>query len=321
MRCAPTRVLLRSCSLLCTGKRTLTSNNSIHSEVFDPAQDVGAGGVNGGGDGPVFVAHGMLGSSANWTSLAKRISGASGRRVVAFDARNHGLSEHADTMSYAEMADDLLRVVSSSYGYGLDRPVVLLGHSMGGRTAMYAALRNPDIVERLVVVDVSPVNIDHDPSSSSDWNMAHIFHAMKAVNFMQPEGTQQEGWTVSKARKDADSQLSRRLKDPGLRAWLLMNMAQDPETKRVGWRPNVDAIARAFESDIRYFPSCEGLKPLQKPTLFIGGANSDYLPVDEHPEILEMFPQATFKYVKGAGHWVHSEKPNEFLEIVLEHLA
>merc|ERR1711997_573463 len=117
----------------------------------------------------------------------------------------------------------------------------LIGHSMGGRTAMYLALSNPSLVEKLVVVDVSPENIEFDVTDSTQWNMAHFFYAMKAVEF--PQDT-----TIFKARKSADAQLSKRISDPGL---------------------------EAFQTHIRHFPNEDFSESVQYhgPTIFIGGAN------------------------------------------------
>ena len=152
------------------------------------------------------------------------------------------------------------------------------------------------------------------------WNMSHFFHAMRGVKFLQPQDPTQDGkkWSISKTRKDADSQLSHRIGDPGLRQWLLMNMVQNPDTGVVCWRHNLDAIQAAFESDIRTFPPFPSEVTFEGKTLFIGGSESEYIPVSDHPEILEKFPRAQFEYITGAGHWVHSQKPAEFIDIVIK---
>jgi len=155
---------------------------------------------------------------------------------------------------------------------------------------------------------------DFDATSSTEWNMSHFFYAMKAVEFPQNS-------TVFKARKAADAQLAKRIQDPGLRAWLLMNVYQDTEGV-IRWRVNLDTILQAFKTHIRTFPN-EDFNESQVfdgPSIFIGGANSEYIPVSDHPEILEKFPTASFEYIEGAGHWVHSQKPNEFLEVLLKFL-
>ena len=169
-------------------------------------------------------------------------------------------------------------------------------------------------MEKLVVVDVSPVNVTFDVTDATEWNMAHFFYAMKAVQF--PQNT-----TISQARKAADAQLAKRISNPGLRSWLLMNVYQNQDGV-IGWRVNLDIVLEAFEKFIRTFPNDE-FSEEQKykgSTLFIGGELSEYIPVIDHPDILEKFPNAKFEYIEGAGHWVHSQKPNEFLKVLLKFL-
>lgn len=257
-------------------------------------------------DRPLILAHGMLGSSSNWTSIAKAIHRKTGRHVVTFDARNHGLSPHTNEMSYYDMAADLSHLVQNQLQWD---KATFVGHSMGGRTVMLSALQNPELVDKLVVVDISPVNQTFDESDPTEWNMAHFFHAMLAVEFPQDV-------PISQARKDADKQLAKRIKDPMLRAWLLMNVMQDEHTQEIRWKINVNAIYEAFKKHIAKFPNCHG-KKFQGPTLFIGGSESDYICVSDHDEIKETFPKAQFKYIPKAGHWVHSQKPAEFIEVLL----
>jgi len=254
----------------------------------------------------IVISHGMLGSRSNWTSLAKQMHRTTGRRVVTVDARNHGESPHTQDMDYTSMAADLsLLITSLNLG-----PVTLVGHSMGGRTSMHLALTQPSTTHSLVVVDVSPVNQEFDATSTSQWNMEHFFHCLQAVTFDQALG-------LSAARKDADRQLSGRIRDAGLRAWLLMNLRQDPVTKEVGWRINLATIHAAFLRSIAVFPEPAG-RQYTGPTLFLGGGDSDYIPVHDHAAIEEIFPQARFEYIGGAGHWVHSQKPRQFMEALLK---
>lgn len=277
---------------------------------------------------PVFIAHGMMGSGANFASIAKQLHKKTGRKIVTYDARNHGTSFHCDTMSYPEMSSDLIELIKEHHHPGGSDTggggVILMGHSMGGRTVMYTALTHPHIVKKLIVVDVSPCNVDFSTMDATSWNMAHFFHAMRSVKFLQPSesATDSKGqkWSISRARQDADRQLSHRIHDAGIRQWLLMNMVQHPDTKEVGWRHNLDAIQTAFESDIRTFPAMKADVIYDGPTLFVGGSESEYIPVSDHPEILERFPRADFQYIEGAGHWVHAQKPAEFLDIVLDNL-
>jgi len=263
--------------------------------------------IKGDVPGQIIIAHGMLGSLSNWSSLSRRIAKETGKTVITFDARNHGMSEHDPSMSYQDMSQDMKNLITED-------KATLIGHSMGGRTCMYLALKWPQLVEKLVVVDVSPVNVTFDVTDATEWNMAHFFYAMKAVQF--PQNT-----TISQARKAADAQLAKRISNPGLRSWLLMNVYQNQDGI-IGWRVNLDIVLEAFEKFIRTFPNDE-FSEEQKykgPTLFIGGELSEYIPVTDHPDILEKFPNAKFEYIEGAGHWVHSQKPNEFLKVLLKFL-
>jgi len=261
---------------------------------------------------PLVICHGMLGSRHNWTSIAKQINKLTDRRIITLDARNHGNSPHTSDMSYSLMAADVVKIIKD-LNLGA---VSLMGHSMGGRTIMMlAALFSQEIdIDRMIVVDISPLNQEFDVTSSNEWNMEHYFHCLKAVHFDQK-------LTISKARKSADDQLAVRIPDAGLRAWLLMNMHKDPKTGEIGWRINIDGIHQAFKSEIATIKIPDDRIPAYSgPCLFVGGALSDYIPVSDHDEIKEIFPGGDFKYVSGAGHWVHSQKPADFLNTVLPFL-
>ena len=124
---------------------------------------------------PLVISHGMLGSRQNWTSIAKQIHKTTGRRVLTVDARNHGDSPHTKEMTYSLMAGDLSRLVSN-LNLGT---VNLAGHSMGGRTVMMAAVERMIDIDKLIVLDISPVNQTFDVTSSNEWNMEHYFHCLK----------------------------------------------------------------------------------------------------------------------------------------------
>ena len=144
--------------------------------------------------------------------------------------------------------------------------------------------------------------------------MSHFFYAMMAVEFPQNN-------TISQARKSADSQLAKQISDPALRSWLLMNVHKNEEGI-ICWRVNLNGILKYFQTHVRTFPNDEfdETQTYNGPTIFIGGELSEYIPVTDHPEILEKFPNAKFEYIQGAGHWVHSQKPHEFLEVLLNFL-
>lgn len=252
---------------------------------------------------PLVVLHGLLGSKNNWNSMCKAIHKKTGRKVISVDARNHGDSRHSSQHSYVHMANDIMRLLKK-----LDlNKVTLLGHSMGGRTAMVLALLCSDLVSSLLVVDISPVK-----TSPQIYSMLNLFDAMTSVSI-------RTGIPMSKARKLADEQLQSITPDVNLRNFLITNLVQT-NSGSYTWRVNLTALRENFQSNISTFPS--NLKGLQYsgPTLFIGGAMSDFIGKNDLPEIQEYFPLAELVFVDGAGHWVHSQKPEKFLEIACKFL-
>ena len=180
---------------------------------------------------PVVVMHGLFGSGRNWMTAARRL--ADQHRVFAFDLRNHGTSPHTDTMSYPEMAEDVRETIES-LGVG---PVALVGHSMGGKTAMLTALQFPQVVERLAVVDAAPVA--YPPA------FVEYAQAMRNADLSSVQ-----------RRADVDAQLVAAVPNPGTRAFLLQNLILDSSGAR--WRPNLPVIEAALPA-ISGWPAVEGL--------------------------------------------------------------
>lgn len=204
----------------------------------------------------IVLLHGLFGSKTNFNSLAKAMVQRTGRRVLTVDARNHGDSPHSPDASYEAMSQDLQGLLPQ---LGL-LPCVLVGHSMGGKTAMLLALQRPDVVERLVVVDISPVGTT--PGSY----LGNFIAAMKAVDI--PEKIPH-----SRARKLADEQLSSVVKEASIRQFLLTNLVE--VNGRFSWRVNLDALAGQLDK-ILTFP--QQLESYPAPTLFLLGGNSPYVP-------------------------------------------
>jgi esterase len=244
------------------------------------------------GDGePLVIAHGLFGSGTNWRTLARRF--AEQYHVVLLDARNHGRSPHCSTMSYAEMAADLSCTLD---GLGLSR-VHLIGHSMGGKAAMTLATTNPDRVRSLVVADVAPIAYDHDFDTE--------LHAMKAIDAPSVE-----------RRRDADERLSKHLQDPLLRAFLLQNLVQTDG--KFSWRVNLAAI----EAGVDVLTGSFVLeRPYEGPALFLRGANSQYVPDSAHDAIKTHFPRAQMLTIENAGHWLHAEQPDAFVDAATRFLS
>lgn len=246
---------------------------------------------------PVIIIHGLFGSKNNWNSLSKAIHQRTSRKVIAVDARNHGDSPHAPESSYGHMVEDVTLLLND---LGINK-AIMVGHSMGARVMMYLALNYPELVEKLVAIDMSPIN-----SSPSLVSMLSIFEAMRNVKV-------EENVSLSKARKMTDQQLSASISSPAIRQFLLTNLVE-AETGKYKWRVNLPILERDFGTHITRFPPTD--KTFDGPTLFIGGEQSDYIQVEDHEKIKALFPAAKIQYIPGAGHWVHSEKPKEFLDLI-----
>ncbi|XP_011694216.1 PREDICTED: alpha/beta hydrolase domain-containing protein 11 isoform X1 [Wasmannia auropunctata] len=253
--------------------------------------------------GPIIIMHGLFGSKNNWNSLSKSIHQKTKRKkvnaqVIAVDARNHGDSPHSSNMSYKDMAGDMVQLLGD-LGFG---KAVLVGHSMGGSAVMYTALNFPQYVEKLVVVDMSPVR-----ASPNLMQMERIFEAMRLV---MVDGS----LTLSKARKTVDQQLSKSIKSSSMRQFILTNLVE-ADAGKYKWRVNLPVLEQAFSTQIAVFPNV-GTRIYDGPTLFIGGANSDYIQAKDHKAIKKLFTKAEFHYIDGASHWVHADKPNEFVDLL-----
>ena len=227
---------------------------------------------------PLLIAHGLFGSGRNWGVISKRLSDE--RQVVAVDMRNHGHSPRNDSHTYPEMAADLAEVIDGQWD--------VLGHSMGGKAAMMLALRYPEKVGRLIVADIAPVAYSHEQNQ----NIA----AMRRVDLATVEN-----------RSDAADQLGDL--DEGLKAFFLQSL----DLKERTWRLNLDAL-EANMPHVIGFPEVTGT--FSGETLFLSGANSDYVKPDYRARIKELFPNAHFAKIPGTGHWLHAEKPREFEQAV-----
>jgi esterase len=237
---------------------------------------------------PVAILHGLFGSGRNWRSIAQQLGAR--HRVLAFDLRNHGASPWADGMSYGEMVEDLR---ASLLGRGIER-TPLLGHSMGGKVAMLAALLHPGEVDRLIVVDIAPV--PNPPTL-----LAYV-RAMRGIGLRDVTG-----------RGEVDARLATAIPDAAERAFLLQNLLI--EEGKAHWRLNLEAIEREFPQ-ILSFPDLPAEVTYRGPTLFVGAANSTYIRPTDEAAIRRLFPQAGIKRIEGAGHWVHAEQPRAFLQAV-----
>lgn len=240
---------------------------------------------------PLLVLHGLLGSHQNLLPACRAL--AAQFQVFAIDQRNHGHSPHHDEMNYPVMADDIARFMDL---HGIEA-AHLLGHSMGGKTAMQFALNHPARVHKLVVVDMSPR--EQGP------RFAKLLAALRAL---QP--------TRFKTRLEADQALALTVPEESLRQFVLKNLMPDDQGG-YRWRNNIEAIAANYD---RLREAVHGPAPFAGETLFVLGGKSDYVGDEDRQEIRRLFPSAQFETIAGAGHWVHAEKPAEFAGAVLNFL-
>ena len=238
----------------------------------------------------LLIAHGLFGSGRNWGGIAKALSAT--HEITVVDMRNHGQSPRNDDMSYFDMAADLAEVIRKQ-----GAPVDVLGHSMGGKAAMVLALQEPDLVNRLVVGDIAPVAYSHSHAGHID--------AMAALDLS----------AVSR-RSEADRALAEAVPDRGIRAFLLQSLVFEEGKGR--WLLNLPVL-REHMSEFVGFPKMDA--PFEKPALFVGGAESDYVSAEGRSEIQRLFPRSRVVMLKGAGHWLHADQPEAFAKTVSAFLA
>jgi pimeloyl-ACP methyl ester carboxylesterase len=244
------------------------------------------------GEGPpVALLHGLFGRAQNLGSVARRL--AQRHRVLSLDLRNHGASPHAPGMGYATLADDVLGTLADRGAL----PAALLGHSMGGKAAMAAALAAPDRITRLLVADIAPVAYAHH-------NRA-VAEAMLGMRL-----------SPGMSRADADGLLRAAVPDAGVRGFLLQNFVPGAQP---GWRIGLQEIAAGM-ADIEAF-AVPARAAYGGPALFVRGENSDYVLPSHHAAIEALFPAARVVTLEGAGHWLHADQPVRFAAIAADFLA
>ncbi len=251
-------------------------------------------GTGSGSGPPVVLLHGLFGSSGNFAAVQRALAGS--HRVVALDLRNHGSSPHAAAMTYADIAADVL---DSMTARGIAQAAVL-GHSMGGKAAMQAALLAPDRVSRLVVADIAPVAYRHNNRAVAD--------AMRALP-LQPGLT----------RGQADALLAPAVPDPGVRGFLLQNL-------RPGAGPGAEPSWRIGLAEITAaLPAIEGwdapATTYPGPVLAIRGERSDFVTPENRAAFRAPFPAARFVTLRNAGHWLHADAPAAFIQTVAAFLG
>ena len=246
-----------------------------------------------GENGPDFVVlHGLFGSGKNWRSFAGSLE--DDFQVWTLDARNHGDSPHADSMSYQQMAEDVARFFAENE---LEN-VILLGHSMGGKTAMQLALQFPDRIAALIVVDIAPVCYDH------------LHKQLKLIEAMQ-----ELHLAVEMSRSEIEKKLALKIPEKRLLSFLMTNL--NGQNGQFQWRIGLQQIAAGMP-DLLNYPDLKSV--FKGPVQFIGGENSAYLKFEYHALIRKYFPESRITLLKNCGHWLHVEQPAAFQKTVNEFL-
>jgi pimeloyl-ACP methyl ester carboxylesterase len=240
---------------------------------------------------PVIIVHGLFGMLDNWQTLAKKL--AENYSVYIIDQRNHGRSPHATPFDYEVMADDLQAFMESQWIYEAH----LVGHSMGGKTVMQFATKYPDLVNRLVVVDIAP----------KSYKGSHhlIFDALLSIDF-----------DIIKSRKEAEAQLKKNIENFEIRQFLLKNLTRK-KTGGYQWKMNLPVI---YENYSKVLANIEVDSIVENPTLFIKGGKSEHILQEDMPNIKNIFPAATLENIEKAGHWVHADAPLETLALLKDFL-
>ncbi len=241
---------------------------------------------------PLLVLHGLFGTLDNWQTIGRALS--KDFTVFLLDLRNHGRSPHTEVHNYPALADDVRHFMETHWMYD---GAYVLGHSMGGKTAMQLALANPELVRRLVVVDIAPRRYAGSHQE--------ILDALDKLSLAQLD-----------SRQAAEEQLARTLPDAGIRQFLMKNLTREKDGG-FAWKMNLPVLLRHYPDVLA---PVDG-EPYTRPTLFLrGGRSRHILPTDE-PSIRSLFPAATIVTLPDAGHWVHADAPQDLLAQVQAFLS
>ncbi|MCD4678812.1 MAG: alpha/beta fold hydrolase [Bacteroidales bacterium] len=242
---------------------------------------------------PIIILHGLFGMSDNWVTFGKQL--AKEYEVFIPDLRNHGRSPHSNEFDYTFLLNDLVEFIQEQNLHD----IILIGHSMGGKVAMLAALHHPEIIKKLIVLDISPVSKTPSPE------IMQIIEAIKTLDLCGLD-----------SRVEIKKQLAGIIEKRKIVEFLLKNI-QRLESNTFSWKFNVASIsenlgkiADGIETEIIF----------SKPTLVIGGEKSDYITGENIYQVFQNFPEARIDVISNAGHWLHVDAPEELLDIVMDFL-
>ena len=251
---------------------------------------------------PIVIVHGLYGSSDNWLTVGKKLS--TGFKVYMIDQRNHGRSPHSDEHSYELLKNDL----AGFFDQQNIEKAILLGHSMGGKTAMSFAADYPERTEKLIIADIAPKDYFLMNDESQFYLHRDILRAMLEIDF-----------NGMKSRNEVETYLHQRIDSRAIVQFLLKNVHRKKENHQFEWRLNVRALSDNLDEIVsgvneRWF---DDRIPIRNyPVLFIKGEKSNYIQQDDFALIRRIYPDAVIQTIPGAGHWLHAEQPQLFMEVL-----
>jgi esterase len=244
---------------------------------------------------PILILHGLFGTLDNWQTIAKKLS--AHYTVFILDLRNHGKSPHTEGVyDYPTLAEDIATFMQNRWIYNAN----IIGHSMGGKVSMQLALNYPDLVKKLVVVDIAPKKYSGGHET--------VFRALNNLDL-----------TTLQDRSEAETYLMTALEhDAGTVQFLMKNLSRQTDDEGGGfeWKMNLTVLNR----DYHILMDTVTGEPFEKDTLFIRGGVSQYIKDSDFPAIQKYFPKAQVVTIEGAGHWVHADKPKELFDVIMSFL-
>ncbi len=256
-----------------------------------------------GSGSPLVIVHGLYGSSDNWINIGKRLSVK--HTVYMIDQRNHGRSPFSNSHTFNDMRDDLAEFFEK---HNIEKATIL-GHSMGGKTAMWFAFDYPEKVEKLVIADIAPKNYLLLQEDSQFYLHQNILLAMMEIDFSK-----------IKSRNDVDDFMAQKIDDERICQFLLKNVAKDKTHHQFRWRINAEVLYDHLDEIVSGVNKnwLEDRIPITTyPVIFIRGMKSKYILPEDEPMIKVIYPDARIIDIPDAGHWLHAEQPELFMKAVM----
>lgn len=252
---------------------------------------------------PFVIIHGLYGSSDNWMTIGKKL--AKQFHVYMIDQRNHGQSPHSNEHSYELMKKDLSEFFEQQ---NIDKAIVM-GHSMGGKTAMCFAADYPEKIKKLIIADIAPKDYRTIRKDNQYFLHNKILKAMLNLNFSEIT-----------SRMEIGNQLLEKIKNPQIVQFLLKNIQRNKEGL-FKWKPNINVLHENLDEIISGINGQWAISKMpfsDYPALFIKGENSNYITEGDKETIKKLYTDSVIKTIPNAGHWLHAEQPHLFLETIEE---